>query len=157
MGTDWSDEGTGQGELKWEMTDNMEVIVKKVLGALVLVILLLTVVAACTSAPEVRVVVVTAPPPAAVPPQRVLDLAPPVFAADTFLQNVCGACHGPDLKGKIGPNLLDAATRLTEEELTVIIAGGRHGTSMPAWSNVLTPGQIADLAQELHDFGSSIR
>ena len=155
MGTDCSDEGTGQGELKWEMTDNMEVIVKKVLGALVLVILLLTVVAACTSAPEVRVVVVTAPPPPVVPPQRVLDLAPPVFAADTFLQNVCGACHGPDLKGKIGPNLQDAATRLTAEELIAIIAGGRHGTSMPAWSSVLTPAQIVELGEELDDYGAS--
>jgi len=139
------------------MSDNKEITVKKVFGVLVLGLTLLFVVAACTSTAEVRTVIVTAPPPAAVPPQKVLDLIPSVFAADTFLQNVCGACHGPDLKGKIGPNLLDAATRLTEEELTVIIAGGRHGTSMPAWSNVLTPGQIADLAQEIHDFGSSIR
>ena len=128
---------------------------KKVFGVLVLGLTLLFVVAACTSTAEVRTVIVTAPAPAAVPPQKVLDLIPSVFAADTFLQNVCGACHGPDLKGRIGPNLQDAATRLTAEELIAIIAGGRHGTSMPAWSSVLTPAQIVELGQELDDYGAS--
>ena len=137
------------------MSDNKEITVKKVFGVLVLGITLLFVVAACTSTAEVRTVIVTAPPPAAVPPQKVLDLIPSVFAADTFLQNVCGACHGPDLKGKIGPNLQDAATRLTAEELIAIIAGGRHGTSMPAWSSVLTPAQIVELGEELDDYGAS--
>ena len=137
------------------MSDNKEITVKKVFGVLVLGLTLLFVVAACTSTAEVRTVIVTAPPPAAVPPQKVLDLIPSVFAADTFLQNVCGACHGPDLKGKIGPNLQDAATRLTAEELIAIIAGGRHGTSMPAWSSVLTPAQIVELGEELDDYGAS--
>jgi len=133
------------------MSNKRKVNVKR-LGVLLFVVLLLPILAACTSTAEVRTVIVTAPAPAAVPPQRVLDLIPQNFDATMFLATVCGACHGSDLKGKIGPNLVDAALRLSAVELAVIIAGGRHGTSMPAWSSVLTPAQIEDLVQEIPDW-----
>lgn len=75
-----------------------------------------------------------------------------------FYKNNCATCHGVDGDGRgprayfINPkprNFLHAASRaeLNRPELFEHIGEGVRGTEMPAWDKVLTPQQIADVAE----------
>lgn len=117
-----------------------------------LLLLPLLLVALAVGACETEVTV-TAPPAAAVPPAGVLDRAPDIFTVEGWLDNVCAACHGPDLAGDVGPSLVDIGNKLTVDEVEAIINNGRHGTSMPAWSGTLTGEQINLLAEDICEIG----
>ena len=86
-------------------------------------------------------------------PSRVADLSERERAGERLFQDNCAFCHGADGTGKnwIGTFLQPHARDLTSAEvmqdmtrtrLYETIAGGITGTSMPAWRNVLAPGQI---------------
>jgi mono/diheme cytochrome c family protein len=75
-----------------------------------------------------------------------------------FYQQNCATCHGKDGDGRgprayfINPkprNFLHAGSRaeLNRPELYEHIGEGVRGTEMPAWDKVLTPQQIADVAE----------
>lgn len=77
-------------------------------------------------------------------PSAVTDFA-------TLYSERCAACHGANGAFAAGPPLSDPlfVKLATDEELRSVIAGGRAGTLMPAWSNKhggpLTDEQIASL------------
>jgi mono/diheme cytochrome c family protein len=75
-----------------------------------------------------------------------------------FYQQNCATCHGKEGDGRgprayfINPkprNFLHAGSRaeLNRPELYEHIGEGVRGTEMPAWDKVLTPQQIADVAE----------
>jgi cytochrome c oxidase cbb3-type subunit 3 len=60
-----------------------------------------------------------------------------------FSQN-CAACHGPEAKGLIGPNLTDSTWLYggkPEEIMKTVTAGTAKG--MPTWGPILGPEKIA--------------
>ncbi len=83
-----------------------------------------------------------------IPPDRVL-------AFDALYHQNCAGCHGAD--GKLGPAppLNDPLFRaiVPAETVEEVVAGGRRGTLMPAFSSEhggpLTPAQVAVLVNEI--------
>jgi mono/diheme cytochrome c family protein len=65
----------------------------------------------------------------------------------------CTVCHGEDGLGGIGPNLTERVPLREDSELVRTILDGR--IRMPAWADVLTPREVADLTIFLRDtFGT---
>ncbi|MGF1614343.1 MAG: c-type cytochrome [Gammaproteobacteria bacterium] len=67
-----------------------------------------------------------------------------------LLRHDCGACHGLQLTGGLGPPLTVAAldgkpTPLLEQ--TILL--GRAGTPMPPWRGILAPPETAWLVKQL--------
>jgi mono/diheme cytochrome c family protein/DNA-binding beta-propeller fold protein YncE len=66
--------------------------------------------------------------------------------ADALYQVHCASCHGPDRLGGQGPALLPQNLhRLRPKAAAETIADGRPATQMPAFGQVLDPGQIQSL------------
>lgn len=63
-----------------------------------------------------------------------------------FQQN-CVACHGADMHGGIGPNLLDAQWIHggTPQEIYETITNGVGAKGMPAWGPILGPEKVGQL------------
>ena len=85
------------------------------------------------------------------PPPKVegVDLgAGAVAAGEKLFMTNCIACHGADLKGGIGPNLLDATWIHggEAEQIRTTISEGVGTKGMPAWGKVLGPDKVAQLA-----------
>lgn len=62
-------------------------------------------------------------------------------------QQNCVACHGPELRGLVGPNLVDA-TWLHGDKATQILGVVEDGVlakGMPAWKPVLGPAKSAEV------------
>lgn len=62
----------------------------------------------------------------------------------------CGACHGLQLTGGLGPPL--TARALSDRTLDSIVATtlhGRPGTPMPAWTSMLSEADARWIAQQL--------
>ncbi|MDD1622443.1 MAG: cytochrome c [Methylococcaceae bacterium] len=56
-----------------------------------------------------------------------------------LLKHDCGACHGLQLKGGLGPPLLPEALADKSDVLLLdTIQNGRPGTAMPPWKSFLT-------------------
>lgn len=67
-----------------------------------------------------------------------------------LLHQDCGACHGMNLKGGLGPALLpEQLSHLSEEQVAVTILHGRPGTPMPPWAPFLNPEEARWLAARL--------
>ncbi len=68
-------------------------------------------------------------------------------AGEKIFTSNCIVCHGPDLKGKIGPNLTDAiwihGGKPTDLYNTVTKGVGDKG--MPTWGPVLGASRVADV------------
>ncbi|WP_026687456.1 nitrite reductase [Azovibrio restrictus] len=63
----------------------------------------------------------------------------------------CAACHGADRLGGMGPALLpESLERLRKPEAVKTIRAGRAATQMPAFGTLLSPEQIAALADSLY-------
>lgn len=60
----------------------------------------------------------------------------------------CMSCHATDLSGRVGPSLQEIGSRLTEEELIMIIQEG-DVKGMPAYKNRLEKKEIEALVQWL--------
>ncbi|MBH5317835.1 cytochrome c [Paenibacillus sp. GSMTC-2017] len=59
----------------------------------------------------------------------------------------CISCHAVDLSGRVGPELLTAGVRLTDEELELVIREG--GKGMPSYHKRLSDKEIDGLVQWL--------
>jgi mono/diheme cytochrome c family protein/DNA-binding beta-propeller fold protein YncE len=74
----------------------------------------------------------------------------PLKAADAvtgLYATHCAVCHGGDRLGGVGPALLpDNLGRLVGDRLKPVIAEGREATQMPAYKDILTAAEIAELA-----------
>lgn len=71
--------------------------------------------------------------------------------APVYAQN-CAACHGPDARGGIGPNLLYSNQVLGDdhgEKLVPFLRSGRPDKGMPAFAS-LGDGALKDVAEFLH-------
>jgi mono/diheme cytochrome c family protein len=79
------------------------------------------------------------PPPRPVPAEAVVDFA------ELYNRN-CAGCHGPDGRMGPAPPLNDTLflAIVPDEELQMVVAAGRHGTLMPAWS----PGSGGSLTEK---------
>ena len=67
-----------------------------------------------------------------------------------LLHQDCGACHGIQLKGGLGPALNPRQlSHLTREQVAATILQGRPGTPMPPWRPFLTPDEAWWLAGRL--------
>ena len=67
-----------------------------------------------------------------------------------LLHGDCGACHGGNLNGGLGPALKSPnLDRLTVEAIKTTILNGRPGTPMPPWNPFLTDDEASWLAQQL--------
>lgn len=66
--------------------------------------------------------------------------------AATFQKN-CAVCHGPEAKGKIGPNLTLHTKKYGNSDANILltIRKGRPG-GMPAWGKVLKPDELLSVA-----------
>lgn len=53
--------------------------------------------------------------------------------AAAYFQSSCSSCHGGDRSGGIGPSLRPDDLTEADSVYFETIAGGRGGTSMPAW------------------------
>ncbi|MBL4853966.1 MAG: PQQ-dependent sugar dehydrogenase [Robiginitomaculum sp.] len=65
---------------------------------------------------------------------------------------LCADCHGADLGGGLGSNLVDGVWEIskTTPEIEKIIADGNDEAGMPAFSDQLSSGQIKNLVQFIH-------
>ena len=69
-----------------------------------------------------------------------------------LLHQDCGACHGMQLKGGLGPALDPRQlAHLTREQVAATILHGRPGTPMPPWRPFLTPDEAWWLAGRLKE------
>lgn len=67
-----------------------------------------------------------------------------------LLKHDCGACHGLNLKGGLGPSLLPAdLADKTDAFLIETLLKGRKGTPMPPWSRFLNRDEAAWLVDLL--------
>lgn len=69
-----------------------------------------------------------------------------------ILDQNCTVCHGPKLKGKIGPALTAKALGPKDERMLVAtIMGGREGTVMPSWEFMLKEDEARWLVKFLRN------
>ena len=61
----------------------------------------------------------------------------------------CAECHGADLQGALGANLIDDEWDLVETnaQITKLILGGNAAIEMPGFKNKMTGGEIQNLVQ----------
>ncbi len=73
--------------------------------------------------------------------------------AKIFIER-CSACHGPEGKGDIGPDLTDSEWKYggTDEDLFETISNGRPG-GMPAWKNELSEKKIRKVISYIRELG----
>lgn len=85
----------------------------------------------------------TPAPAPAVTPERAQALV-------RMVRQDCGACHGMQLTGGLGPALTPAALADKPlDSLTAVIYGGRPGTPMPPWRALLTEAEARWIAETL--------
>jgi cytochrome c oxidase cbb3-type subunit 3 len=73
----------------------------------------------------------------------------PVFvdAGRTIFMTTCASCHGTDLKGGIGQNLVDTEWKHGSAPLAVasVVENGVPNTGMPPWGPVLGPRKVNEV------------
>ncbi len=68
----------------------------------------------------------------------------------TMLKNMCGACHGENLKGAMGPALnSETLANKSDEMLIDTIYNGRKGTMMSSWKASMNKDEIGWLVSVL--------
>lgn len=78
-----------------------------------------------------------------VPPERMRQLV-------HVVRQDCGACHGMQLKGGLGPALTpEALAGKPAAALAAVIVHGRPGTPMPPWRSMLTEADAQWIAEQL--------
>ncbi|WP_374675685.1 cytochrome c [Ideonella sp.] len=92
----------------------------------------------------------TAPATEAVP---AAPAAPPAARQQQLVRMVrqdCGACHGMQLTGGLGPALTpQALADKPLDSMTAVIVHGRPGTPMPPWRGLLTEAEARWIAHTL--------
>ena len=97
-----------------------------------------------TSAPAAE----ASPPPAAAPVPAAVQGPPEVVAGATVYNDKCVACHGPELKGGVGPDLTDT-TWIHGGDLASIkatITKGIPEKGMITWGGILSDAEIHNVA-----------
>ncbi len=83
----------------------------------------------------------------------------PLVVADgkKIFASSCAACHGPEAKGAIGPNLTDAEWLYggTAEEIVHTVTKGAP-KGMPAWESQLGAANITKVAAFVHSLGGGL-
>lgn len=78
-----------------------------------------------------------------------------IEAGKAVFMGTCVGCHGPELKGGIGPDLTDATWihggKL--EDISKTVTNGVLDKGMPAWGPVLGPEKVAAVAAFVHSAG----
>lgn len=76
-------------------------------------------------------------------PQRTRELT-------RLVRQDCGSCHGLRLKGGLGPALLpETLAGKPTESMVATVLGGRAGTPMPPWKNMLTEQEAQWIVERL--------
>jgi len=108
--------------------------------------------AACIGAAGAQAQGVSGPPLSQVPPQH--EQAAVSMQRQRALVHIvrqdCGACHGLQLTGGLGPPL--TAEALSDRSIESIVATtlhGRPGTPMPPWKAMLSDADALWIAQQL--------
>ena len=67
----------------------------------------------------------------------------------------CVGCHGPDMKGGIGPDLTDAewVHGGTMDEITATVTDGVPEKGMLAWGPILGPDKVRKVSAYVHNAG----
>jgi mono/diheme cytochrome c family protein len=97
------------------------------------------------------------PPDSQIDPNRVRQLERPDLTVGELLwQRNCARCHGTDGQGgreaKVNLNDAEWQNNIDDATLARTIAGGKP-PSMPAFAELLSPEQIAQLVQHLRTLG----
>jgi cytochrome c oxidase cbb3-type subunit 3 len=71
-----------------------------------------------------------------------------IEAGEAIFKANCVACHGPDMKGGIGPNLLDSVWIHggRPEDIVATVTNGVPPKGMPTWGPVLGPQKVSQVA-----------
>ena len=81
---------------------------------------------------------------------QALVAAPRAGELVRMVRQDCGACHGMQLSGGLGPALTPAALReVPLDSLAATIYHGRPGTPMPPWRAMLDENEARWIAQRL--------
>ncbi len=85
------------------------------------------------------------------PPGSASDApAPERVTPQTIYQQYCLRCHGDQLAGGVGPNLIDAHWIFgngSPESISKMLNEGSVKNGMPAWRDILTEAQVAEMAE----------
>ena len=81
-------------------------------------------------------------------PARVVLSPEAISAGEAIYQANCTGCHGDNLEGKIGPNLLDSTWIHggTPEEIVHVITAGVPAKGMLTWGPILGTAKISEVA-----------
>jgi cytochrome c oxidase cbb3-type subunit 3 len=79
---------------------------------------------------------------------RVEQTPAAIAAGEAVFQANCVACHGANLQGGIGPNLVDSTWvhGRTPEEIVATITNGVAAKGMPTWGPILGNEKIGEVA-----------
>jgi len=67
-----------------------------------------------------------------------------------LLRQDCGACHGMNLRGGLGPSLLPESLKpMSVNQVAQTILNGRPGTPMPPWKPFMSEPEALWLANQL--------
>jgi cytochrome c oxidase cbb3-type subunit 3 len=94
----------------------------------------------------------------AAPPTQLASSVPTEDSSgEAIFQKNCVVCHGPDLEGKIGPNLTDTqwihGGRL--EDIERVVTQGVPEKGMVSWGPILGPEKIREVARFVHAKGTA--
>lgn len=71
-----------------------------------------------------------------------------------MLRHDCGACHGLRLDGGLGPPLTpETLAGVAPAVLVQVVLEGRHGTPMPPWKALLSPGEARWMVRAMQTGG----
>jgi len=97
-----------------------------------------------------------ADPPVELPP----EVSPETVSLDAaqVFADVCAQCHGPEGRGLVGPSLISESFQEehTDQEIFDTINLGHEATSMIAWGEVLSQGQIQGLVDYIRELGETV-
>jgi len=69
-----------------------------------------------------------------------------------LIKQDCGACHGMNLKGGLGPALLpETLSAKPKEYLVTTILEGRKNTAMPPWKSILSREDAVWITEQLQN------
>ena len=83
------------------------------------------------------------------PTHREQNGSPPEIGARIYTTR-CSACHGQNLQGNSGPNLIDSYWihgKGTKEDVINMIKNGALSMGMPAWVGILSESEISAVSE----------